>query len=104
MTDASFDQTVSVLAPELLDIGRRLWVLGAICIALKGDCRRTDDRAATLLPGRGSAAISWSAQPKQIVMSGLIGPENPRKDQRFVAGRQNDLPHTPHQAGQKTGA
>ena len=51
---------------------------------------------------RGGASITWSAQPsKQIVMSGLIGPENPRKDERFVAGRQNDLPRTPHQACQK---
>ena len=36
-----------------------------------------------------SRSISWSTQPsKQIIMSGLIGPENLRKDERFVAGRQ----------------
>src|SRR5476649_2628185 len=36
MTDAPFDQTVGVLARVLLGIGRRLWVRGTICIALKG--------------------------------------------------------------------
>ena len=45
MTDAPFDQTVAVFARELLGIGRRLWVRGAICIALKGDCWHADGRA-----------------------------------------------------------
>ena len=45
MTDAPFDQTVTVLAHELLSIGRGLRVRGSIGIALKGDCRHTDDRA-----------------------------------------------------------
>jgi hypothetical protein len=40
-----FDQTVIVLAYELLGIGRGLRVRGAIGIALKGDCRHTNDRA-----------------------------------------------------------
>ena len=45
MTDAPFDQTVTVLAHELLGIGRGLRVRGSIGIALKGDCRHTDDWA-----------------------------------------------------------
>jgi hypothetical protein len=45
MTDAPVDQTVTVLAHELLSIGRGLRVRGAIGIALEGDCRHTDDRA-----------------------------------------------------------
>jgi hypothetical protein len=36
---------VAVFARELLGIGRRLWVRGAICIALKGDCWHADGRA-----------------------------------------------------------
>jgi hypothetical protein len=57
MTDASFDQTVSVLAHELLDIGRRLWVRGAICIALKGDCRQLMIGLAASLASRSGLGL-----------------------------------------------